>query len=65
MESDRLTDLELPADDRLQLLAHSIESLMEHGKPAAVQSACTEFMAAAANFYGVSKPAVRAPCCRS
>jgi len=60
IESDRLTSLELPPDDRLRLLAHAIESLMENGKPAAVQGACAEFMAAASNFYGVSKPAVRA-----
>jgi hypothetical protein len=60
IESDRLANLELPPDDRLLLLAHSIESLMENGKPAAVQSACAEFMAAASNFYGISKPTVRA-----
>ena len=60
VESDRLTNLELPADDRLLLLARSIESLMENGKPAAVQNACSEFMAAASGFYGVSKPTVRA-----
>jgi hypothetical protein len=59
-ESDRLTQLELPPDDRLQGLAQSIESLMENGAPLAVQRACTEFITSAANFYGVPKPAVRA-----
>jgi hypothetical protein len=60
VESDRLTSLELPPDDRLQVLARAIDSLMENGKPAAVQSACTEFMVAASSFYGVSKPTIRA-----
>jgi hypothetical protein len=59
-ESDRLAELELPSDDRLRVLAQSIESLIDGGTRAAVEQACTEFMSAAAQFYGVSKPAVRA-----
>jgi len=66
MESDRLANLELPQDDRLRVLAQTIELLIKHesliegGTPAAVQSACAEFMFAASNFYGVPKPTVRA-----
>jgi hypothetical protein len=60
MESDRLANLELPADDRLRVLSQSIESLIEGGTRAAVQSACAEFMSVAADFYGVPKPTVRA-----
>jgi hypothetical protein len=66
MESDRLANLELPADDRLRVLAKSIESLIkdesltEGGARSAVQNACAEFMSAASEFYGVPKPTVRA-----
>jgi hypothetical protein len=60
MESDRLANLELPPDDRLRVLARSIESLLEAGTRVAVQSACAEFMSAASDFYGVPRPTVSA-----
>jgi len=60
IESDRLSDLSLPSDNRLPVLAHSIEALMESASRAAVQKACADFMAAAADFYGVPAPDVRA-----
>jgi hypothetical protein len=60
MESDRLADLELPSNDRLRLLAQSIESLIDGGTRPAIQHACAEFMTAAAQFYGVPKPIVNA-----
>ena len=59
-ESDQLTGLELPGDDRLRLSAISIESLMKNGTRAAVQNACAEFLLIATEFYGVPKPNVRA-----
>jgi hypothetical protein len=59
-ESDQLTGLELPGDDRLRLSALSIESAMKDGTRAAVQHACAEFLIVATEFYGVPKPDVRA-----
>jgi hypothetical protein len=59
-ESDLLTTLELPADHRFQELARSIESAMKDGKPPAIRGACSEFLAAAADFYKVRTPRVRA-----
>jgi hypothetical protein len=60
VESDQLTGLELPHDDRLRISAMSIESAMKDGTRAAVQSACAEFLMVATGFYGVSRPDVRA-----
>jgi hypothetical protein len=66
MESDHLAHLELPPDDRLIVLARSIESLIkdesliEGGARGSVQAACAEFMSAASEFYSVPKPTVRA-----
>lgn len=60
VESDRLVSLELPPDDRLIVVARSIEQLVENGERAAVQEACAEFLDTAAAFYGVPKPAVKA-----
>jgi hypothetical protein len=52
--------LELPKDDRLHMSTSAIESAMggESRKP--IQSACSQFMIVAAEFYGVPQPAVRA-----
>lgn len=60
VESDHLTILELPNDDRLRLSALSIESAMKDGTRAAIQLACAEFLIIATEFYGVTKPDVRA-----
>ena len=47
------------ADDRLRTRASAIESAMQGGKPAAVQYACNDFMAVAADFYRVQRPELR------
>jgi len=60
VESDQLTSLELPNDNRLRISAMSIESAMKDGTRVAVQRACAEFLMVATEFYGVSKPDVRA-----
>jgi hypothetical protein len=59
-ESDRLTGLELPGDERLRVAALDIESVMKTGSRAAVQNACAEFLLVATEFYGVPRPDVRA-----
>jgi hypothetical protein len=50
----------LPADTRFRELARSIESAMNDGKPPAIRGACSEFLAATADFYRVRTPQVRA-----
>ena len=59
-ESDRLTSFALPPDPELSRLAQSIESVMKEGACAEVAQACSEFLRAAASFYGVRPPEVRA-----
>jgi hypothetical protein len=59
-ESDRLNVLELPKDDRLQGLAQKIELAMSDGSQAGIRITSTDFLAAAANFYKVRAPDVRA-----
>jgi hypothetical protein len=59
-ESDRLTGLELPGDERLRAAALDIESVMKTGTRTAVQNACAEFLLVATEFYGVPRPDVRA-----
>jgi len=58
--SDQLTRLELPGDDRLRLTARAIEEAMTDGTRTTVQRACADFLSAAAEFYGLPKPDVRA-----
>jgi hypothetical protein len=58
--SDRLTVLEVPADDRLSVLARNINSVMLAGTRADVHQACAEFLSMASDFYRVSRPEVRA-----
>ena len=58
--SDRLGTLELPSDDRLRALAAAIEAAMSGERNAVVREACDAFLGAAADFYGVKKPEVRA-----
>jgi hypothetical protein len=43
VESDQLTELELPADDRLRISTMSIESTMKDGTRTAVHRACAGF----------------------
>ena len=59
-ESDRLTSFVLPPDPELAHLAQNIESVMSEGACAEVAQACSEFLNAAAYFYGVRPPEVRA-----
>ena len=59
-ESERLTSIELPAHPGLSQLAQVIDSVMKEGTRAQVRRACTEFLSAAAAFYGVRAPEVRA-----
>jgi hypothetical protein len=59
-ESDRQTSFALPADPELSRLAQIIESVMNEGACAEVARACSEFLNAAASFYGVRPPEVRA-----
>ena len=59
-ESDRLAVLALPPDGRFLELAHRIESAMGAGSPAGIRIASAEFLAAAADFYKVRRPEVRA-----
>jgi hypothetical protein len=59
-ESERLTSFALPPDPGLSRLAQIIESVMKEGGRAEVAQACSEFLSAAASFYGVRPPEVRA-----
>ena len=60
LRSDQMTELELPPDARLNITAAAIESAIKDGKRAAVRHACGDFLAAAAAFYNVQAPGVRA-----
>jgi len=59
LESERVTTLEVPQDDRLHARASSIEDAMNSGQRASVLRACADFLAVAAGFYGVRTPQVR------
>jgi hypothetical protein len=59
LKSDQLCSLEVPADDRLRTPARSIEEALNAEQAEPVRKACLEFLTAAADFYGVSKPQVR------
>jgi hypothetical protein len=58
-KSDRMTSIALPEHDRLIALAKDIEAAMLSEQRVVVSRACHEFLATAAEFYGVPKPAVR------
>jgi hypothetical protein len=58
-ESDRLTTLRLPADDRLPKTAALIAGAMKTATPAAVLRHSREFLEIASNFYQVKQCAVR------
>ena len=59
LESDRLTALDIPNDDRLQASAESIHSAMHGSTASSVRQACTEFLSVASGFYLVRQPAIR------
>jgi hypothetical protein len=58
--SDQLVNIELPGDSRLAMLARAIETAMAGESQAAVRRSCADFLTAAAEFYQVSAPEVRA-----
>lgn len=58
-KSDRLCALELPQDERLRALAASVEAAMQSEQRTAVRQACSAFLVAASEFYGVPSPPVR------
>jgi hypothetical protein len=53
LKSDRIRTLDLPQDGRLFPFAKSIELAMTDGTTAAARRACTNFLAATSEFYGV------------
>jgi hypothetical protein len=59
-QSEELTSIELPPSPKLANLAHVIESVMKEGSRDEVRAACAEFLDAAAAFYNVKAPEVRA-----
>lgn len=59
LASDQRIDLVVPQDERLRQRAGAIESAMMIAKPAAVLYACKDFLAVAADFYGVPRPELR------
>lgn len=59
-ESEGLKSIELPADAGFLELAHAIEAVMKEGTRAQVGAACDALLSAAASFYGVAPPEVRA-----
>lgn len=58
-KSDRITVLDLPADDRLSVMGRSIELAMKSGQSGAVRRVCAEFLETASRFYQVPNCAVR------
>src|ERR1035441_5768075 len=58
-ESDRITTLDLPDDDRLPAIAKSIESAMKAEEIAGTRRTCADFLKAASKFYGVPECSVR------
>lgn len=59
LASDRLETLGVPADDRLIVPARSIEAALKADERPGVRSACSGFLAAAAEFYQVRPPQLR------
>src|SRR5690348_12501654 len=59
-ESERLTSIDLPPYPKLSQLAQAISTVMKEGTCAQVRSACHEFLSAAAAFYDVRAPDIRA-----
>lgn len=59
-QSEELTSIALPPSPKLVDLAQVIESVMKEGSRTEVRAACAEFLNAAASFYNVKAPEVRA-----
>lgn len=59
LASDSLCKLEVPQDDRLLGPAETIERAMKEQSRTAMLGPCSEFLAAASDFYDVKTPDVR------
>jgi len=59
-QSEELTRIELPPNGTLPQLAKVIGAIMKEGTRDQVRQACADFLTAAASFYGVQAPDVRA-----
>ena len=60
LASERLVSMDLPSSPELQQLAQAIEDVMTDGTREQVRRTCADFLGAAAAFYGVPTPEVRA-----
>jgi hypothetical protein len=58
-QSDGMSRLALPDDDRLLIAARGIEEALATEEVSPVRKACGMFLASAAKFYGVAVPTVR------
>jgi len=58
-QSDTLTSMPVPTDDRLQKNAHVMACALEAGTTTGLQTICDVFLGDASDFYGVPKPGVR------
>jgi hypothetical protein len=59
LKSDSLVTMPLPSDDRLRAPAISMASALDGGTPKEVFAACSAFLNAAAEFYGVQAPGIK------
>jgi len=59
-QSEELTRIEIPQNGTLPQLAQVIGAIMKEGTRDQVRQACADFLTAAASFYGVQAPDVRA-----
>jgi len=59
LESERLSVLEVPPDGRLRSAATRLDSALKVGTCRLVRQAGAEFLAVAADFYGIRRPEIR------
>jgi hypothetical protein len=59
LESDRITNLDVPQDSRLLAMAKSIESAMKASRTADVRFACADFLRVTSEFYEVPDCGIR------
>lgn len=59
LESDQLRVLEVPQDDRLRTTATRLDAALKEGTCRVVRQAGAEFLAVAADFYGIRRPEIR------
>ena len=58
-QSDLLTSLSIPADNRLRQQAKAITLALDEGAASRIQPACLTFLRTAADFFGVERPGIR------